>query len=261
MPVENHILTGKFKKVLLTEGDLRLEIPKILPHLKKLRSIEGMIKDYELIIIFILIYLHSRVGRVVTPLPKSESSIVHLNWCIENPGFLIENLPEPLKGLFELGNHSKYIYEFILRNRFLKLPGEIQKFLQNHALYSYPIELNPDVPDALEMLKLQASGRRRISLSIERAINGEVVLKRDSFELLLHDLSHAYTFYDSRFQPEGQIKFFFRIQNHLKMFEPYLKNQEFKNKFHYLISDMNSHPEHLKAFLKAIRSEYRGKFG
>jgi len=79
----------------------------------------------------------------------------------------------------------------------LKLPGEIQEFLKILPIYKYNVILTDRELEPEEMLGLQATKKRAITLSIENALGGIFVYGRDAFEFLLHDISHAYTFYSN----------------------------------------------------------------
>lgn len=120
----------------------------------------------------------------------------------------------------------------------------------------YPIQLIHRVLLPTEVLNLQAHGNRIVTLSYLDSISGDVMIgNRDAFEFVLHDISHAHTFFYSYYDPKGQITFFRFLKNHIGLLGPYVLDKEFQRKLDYLLSDMNSHPEHLKSYFRAILSE------
>jgi len=85
-----------------------------------------------------------------------------------------------------------------------------------------------------------------------------VLDKPDAFEFFLHDLEHAYKFFHSPALYAGQRAFFRALDAALTRgaFLPYLDEAVFAGKFRYLMSDMNTHPEHSRQYLRAILIEF-----
>lgn len=116
------------------------------------------------------------------------------------------------------------------------------------------------IPSSRQVLKLQANGRRCVTL-ISNKIDCAVLGERDPFSFLLHDLVHAYKMFSNDYLLKGQIGFYNAL---LKLYldlddnleadlDSLLKRDErFTDEFDYLISDMNSHPRHLFYYFKAI---------
>ena len=77
---------------------------------------------------------------------------------------------------------------------------------------------------------------------------------RDPLSFLLHDLVHADKFFSKFLLSHDQVNYFIDLKARYQRgeFNELLKQQEFNKKFDYLISDMNSHPEHMKAYLNHI---------
>jgi hypothetical protein len=138
------------------------------------------------------------------------------------------------------------------------LPEHIPAELKSWLKAPKRIQLTKSPPTALEMAMAQSRGIRLATISWEDSINGTLVEgKRDAFEHLLHDISHAYTFYRSDYKSEEQIKFFQKIIENYHHYEELFHNDKiFLKKFEYCISDMNTHPAHLKAYLNAIIIEH-----
>lgn len=254
MPVKAGIPTGKYKKLLLSETGVLQEIPRISSQLMELENLtkSGELQIYEVLTLFILIFVRSRSARVVGCSPGER---IDGREGIHSSSKSIESLPENLKPLFTGGVNCSTIYEYINKYRILKLPGEIQEFLKILPVNNYNILLTDRELDPEDMLKLQSEGRRAVTLSFANALSGRFIHARDAFEFLLHDVSHAYTFFSNIYLHKEQVDFFKKLRRYGKLFDPYKKINNFIIKFNYLISDMNSHPEHLNAYLLAILRE------
>lgn len=118
----------------------------------------------------------------------------------------------------------------------------------------YPLILIDYIPTPLEMLNIQCEGRRFVSWLQAPEFQRPLGRHAGPYEFLLHDLEHAHKFYGDQECHLAQVRFFKKIRQALDegFFADHLKDDQFQNEFHYLISDMNSHPVHLVKYLKAI---------
>lgn len=108
------------------------------------------------------------------------------------------------------------------------------------------------IPTPYEVLEYQARGIRPVTLFVQEKF--EAILNReDCLEFFLHDLEHGHMFFFDNNLKEMQIRFFKNVLDTLGsgLWREYLKDENFKKNFYYLISDMNTHEEHYKQFLKA----------
>ena len=257
MPIDNQQLVGKFRKVLIPDRNLKSEATLLYPYLLEIQELEDIssIHDWEIVLLFILLYLKHRLNNYVVQEndPKYEKIIIP-NENIKSKE--IKSLPILLQSLFPKKEECTTILDYLLSKRFIKLPGELKECLVNWALGLYPIQLIHRVLLPTEVLTLQAHGNRIVTLSYLDSISGDVLIgNRDAFEFVLHDISHAHTFFYSYYDPKGQITFFRFLKNHIGLLDPYALDKEFQKKLDYLLSDMNSHPEHLKSYFWAILSE------
>lgn len=115
----------------------------------------------------------------------------------------------------------------------------------------YNLDFTTLVPTALEVLEMQCQGKRIVSLPKEKANN------KTPYEFVIHDLEHADRFFFNAELHRSQVEFFrwIRVQIQRSLFKKHLENPIFQEKFNYLISDMNSHPAHMKQYLNHIVSE------
>lgn len=119
----------------------------------------------------------------------------------------------------------------------------------------YPLDLRFDIPAPHEMLAHQCRGRRFVTFrNSEELLFEPIGRHRGALEFLLHDLEHAHKFFGDPHLQQGQIAFFRKLTQALeaRIFSGLLAEAKFEADFHYLMSDMNSHPLHLWKYLKAI---------
>jgi len=124
---------------------------------------------------------------------------------------------------------------------------------------AWPLLLREDIPKPLDVLRMQARGTRAVTVITAWPRAREPVLNEsDAFAFFRHDLEHAYKFYHSPALYAGQRGFFTRLEAAYDrgVFATYFDDDEFVTRFHYLMSDMNTHPEHSRQYLRAILIRY-----
>jgi hypothetical protein len=220
---------SRFKAYLIDHTQLKSEAEKLKPYLLEFERAycAGEISAAEWATLFVLLYLNERSSGVWWM--KKASS-----WGGEKTDFL-----------------SHWLSEFQIK----KIPDSVCRTLYFWGQSKYAIELKQSFITPREMLIYQAEGRRVVTLAQSCALAGETVDGfRDALEFLLHDLVHADLFFSCEKKFIEQKNFFSSI---LKLLERGLLDQEqkvdpqFQQDFNYLISDMNSHPAHLAAMLRA----------
>ena len=146
---------------------------------------------------------------------------------------------------------ERYQFRSVIRN----VPIAMVQWL----LGAWPLKLREDIPSPREVLHWQAQGQRAVTVLTKFPRMCEPVLnKANAFVFFLHDLEHAYKFFHSPALRAGQCAFFAALENAFErgVFAPYFDDAEFVKKFHYLMSDMNTHPEHSRQYLRAILVEF-----
>lgn len=146
-------------------------------------------------------------------------------------------------------------WDFIYSSRLKLISEKVTQALlgwkfQNWDLVLYDRILHPE-----EVLTLQTLGKRCVSVFWDKDPLTAITETKNSFEFTIHDLEHAERFFNSSECYKGQVEFYKRlkqnwIQNKWKFL--YESDSEFKKDFNYLMSDMNTHPEHQSQYLKAI---------
>lgn len=145
------------------------------------------------------------------------------------------------------------------RYQFRGVIGNVPVVLARWLRGSWPLVLRAGIPAPREILRMQARGRRAVTaLTAWPRMCRPVLHKPDAFAFFVHDLEHAYKFFHSPALHAEQRAFFARLERACDrgVFAPYLEDPPFVEKFHYLMSDMNTHPEHGRQYLRAILVEF-----
>ncbi|HYE36398.1 hypothetical protein [Methylocaldum sp.] len=144
------------------------------------------------------------------------------------------------------------------RYHFLGVIPNVSVALSAWLRGEWPLLLIERIPTPEEVLLMQAAGRRPITVVADYPRLLRPVLKKpNGFAFFVHDLEHAFKFFHDWDLHEGQRKFFGLILQAVRqdLFDPYLGDEVFAEKFDYLISDMNTHVIHSLRFLGAILIE------
>lgn len=146
---------------------------------------------------------------------------------------------------------GRYQFRGVIAN----VPAALGQWLRG----AWPIVLREDIPGPREVLHMQARGVRPVTvLTAWPRLLKPVLNKSDAFAFFLHDLEHAYKFFHSAELHAAQSAFFSVLEGAIDrgVFAPYFDDAGFVAKFHYLMSDMNTHPEHSRQYLRAILVEF-----
>jgi hypothetical protein len=137
------------------------------------------------------------------------------------------------------------------------LPGMIPKILEDWREGKADLRLAAKPVSPRAMLEAQAAGWRYVTVDLEAALAGESVEgDRDAFEFALHDLGHAYAFFKADYQPREQTEFFKALLTDLDTLAPYAEaDDKFAQDLEYCMADMNSHPQHLRQYLRGVLIE------
>lgn len=146
------------------------------------------------------------------------------------------------------------LFQVIRQVRIKALPETALRALAHMSTQQYPIEVIQFVPTPAELLQYQLEGRRILSFNEDFATWPTTLYHgRDFLSFMIHDLIHADHFFATSEHRAGQLGFYRCIAMILKRedLQEFLKNENFKEAFEYIISDMNSHPLHLFKTLHA----------
>lgn len=151
------------------------------------------------------------------------------------------------------------LLDWLERYQFRGVIGNVPVALMQWLRGTWPLILRDDIPGPRAVLHWQARGERAVTVLTEYPrLRRPVLNKPDAFAFFLHDLEHAYKFFHSPALHAGQRAFFAMLENAFDrgVFTPYSADAEFVTRFHYLMSDMNTHPEHSRQYLRAILVEF-----
>lgn len=147
------------------------------------------------------------------------------------------------------------LIDFINVCKIKAVPESCSRSLTFIANNYYPLRISENIPTPKELLQLQISGQRVITLNEDCQLwPTKYYSGRDFLGFVMHDLIHADHFFLDPEHRDGQLGFFKFIENILEdeMLNELLFQESFKNGFEYIISDMNSHPVHLFQTLHAL---------
>ena len=147
------------------------------------------------------------------------------------------------------------LIDFINVCKIKAVPEACNRSLSFIANNYYPLRISEIVPTPKELLQLQLSGSRIITLNEDCELwPTNYYSGRDFLGFIMHDLIHADHFFLDPEHRDGQLGFFRFIESILedKMLNDLLFQDSFKTGFEYIISDMNSHPVHLFQTLHAL---------
>ncbi|MBI3546378.1 MAG: hypothetical protein HY081_07260 [Gammaproteobacteria bacterium] len=145
------------------------------------------------------------------------------------------------------------------RYQFRGVIGNISTVIVQWLRGAWPLIVHEDIPPPRSVLAWQARGTRTVTMLTDGArIHQPVLHKRNAYEFFMHDLEHAYKFFYAPALYAGQCAFFQKLEAAVDcgVFAKYLDDVGFKEKFYYLMSDMNTHPQHSRQYLRAILIEF-----
>ena len=154
------------------------------------------------------------------------------------------------KKLFPNISTLSTIIESLNDHHWIGHSDRIRRALIQWHLQNYPLQLLDYVPAPLEILKFQATGKRVVTVFSNILEWEKMWGPHDAWNFIAHDLIHADHFFENPVNQKGQMEFYqFVLKNwdHSEI-QPLHSNAGFE----YLISDMNSHPQHLFETLKNL---------
>lgn len=233
MPLVNGELQGKYRKLLIPFSELSREAASLAPslgQLVQLRQNDGL-SDAEFTTWFTLLFAASRA-------PVNTKRFARLLQLFGKDAAPRET---------EFGNAVKDL-------QIAGMPGMILVILSEWLSGRADLRRSNGTVTAQQMLAAQARGWRYVTVDIEAALAGRPVGgTRDAFEFVLHDLSHAYTFFQPYYDPQGQADFFAKLSKDVPALSPLAEvDTKFAADLEYCMADMNSHPEHLRQYLRGV---------
>lgn len=151
-------------------------------------------------------------------------------------------------------------YSEILKSfQFKKIKGKAINCLKKWVRGEWTLVLSEKIFTPYEVLSYQAQGIRPVTMKFD-ITNTPIMHRKNSLDFFVHDLEHGHMFFSDIKLMKMQKDFFFRLEKSLStdLWKVRLQEKKFREKFYYMISDMNSHLEHYKAYLYSMipREDY-----
>lgn len=155
-----------------------------------------------------------------------------------------------------------YSYDILDKFQFKKVKRKAIEALIMWCKGEWSFQLSEKIYTPYEVLQIQSEGVRPVTMKFHKNLS-PILHREDCFDFFLHDLEHGYMFNYDQGLRQMQIHFFKKVYQSLQtnLWDKYLNRDHFQERFHYLISDMNTHLEHYKAYLfSLIDREEWGQF-
>lgn len=194
--------------------------------------------------------MHSKIQKIFNTWESGAISDSHLALSFFLHYHLLKYPNKKLQSDFDQ-DHD--IFTLFQKYSFKKVKGKALVSLDNWIKGEWDFKLLDYIPTPYEVLSFQAQGIRPVTLKLQESLT-PILNREDCLEFFLHDLEHGYMFFFDDELKEMQIRFFKNVEksHENKFWDKYLENGDFKEKFYYLISDMNSHQEHYRQYLGSI---------
>lgn len=148
--------------------------------------------------------------------------------------------------------NQHYVTSFLKNYSWKGYSDRIRRALYQWSLGRYPLMRFKRVPTPLELLEVQASGQRVVTVFSKPEEWKQMFGEKNAFEFVLHDLVHADHFFEKKDWCEGQTQFYRYVLESWNHPLTVKTRTHCPEQFDYLISDMNSHPKHLFQTFEAL---------
>ncbi|MFZ5628539.1 MAG: hypothetical protein ACOY5B_05385 [Spirochaetota bacterium] len=240
MPHADGQLIGKYRRLLLPADQLVAEADLLGPRLQFLAELhqQGRISDALYATLFVLLYAFERALGAEWSQHRRYGY-----WAEMLRGFFVGAIPAETAVAAKLRKLPLH-----------GMPGFVFVTLADWLERRIDLHLAVSPVSAAAMLAAQAAGSRFVTVAPGAALAGTLIeRKRDAFEFCLHDIGHAYTFFRAEHDPAGQVRFFAQLKKDLPQLESLASSDaKFAGDLGYCMSDMNSHPEHLRQYLRGV---------
>jgi hypothetical protein len=164
------------------------------------------------------------------------------------------NESRPSKKLSQrLANPLPLNYEELSHFQFKGVKTKALEAMRAWKFGTWPFVLIEHLPTSLEILEAQAAGKRPLSM-ITTDLLSPIFHRKNAFDFFCHDLEHGAMFFSDPELYQRQVEMFKNLLKLVKagQFNDLLRDSEKRKKLTYLLSDMNTCPEHAKAYLNSL---------
>ena len=179
------------------------------------------------------------------------------NFLLTDFFLLLKKFNLPTEAFKKFADQEINIIEFLSRIRFRGIPDSARQALMQWLEKKYPLHLFFYIPSIGEVFNMQKWGGRCVSFFMNAQSIIQLHHDRDVISFIVHDLIHANEFYSNKEMAEQQIGFYQWLDEIKNIPDLQLLIQEsngFRERWEYLLSDMNSYCGHLlKTFHAAFK--------
>lgn len=161
------------------------------------------------------------------------------------------------KKLFPNISTQSIIIQSLNDHHWIGHTDRIRRALIQWHMQKYPLQLLSYVPTPFEILNFQAIGKRVVTVFTQVAEWNQMWGPHNAWNFIAHDLIHADHFFENPVHQKGQVEFYQFVLRNWQ--HPEIQPLHANAGFEYLISDMNSHPQHLFDTLKNLVIQNRKK--
>ncbi len=183
---------------------------------------------------------------------KQKLSEAELTTLCLIPEMLQKKITFQKKPLLKTQKSKSAIMEFLRNYSWKGQSDRIRRSIYYWHEGHYPLVLWDQIPTPLELLKIQAEGKRVITV-FKKSCDWKIFHHgKSAWDFTVHDLIHADHFFQNCDLRFGQIEFYQFILKNWNEELVVSARQSCLEQFNYLIADMNSHPKHLYQTFSAI---------
>lgn len=250
--------SGRYRKLLIAPEELTTFAPKLeclFAELQVKRQLK-VLSDAEFLSYGLLVLLGC---RRIDAFQKNPGILMSTNADQEKFLFtdfllLLKKYDLPVEAFKKFTELKCDAYDFLNQIRFRGIPDSARQALLQWLEKKYPLSLFFNIPTVDEVFNLQKRGGRCVTFFVQSKDLIQLHHDRDVISFIVHDLIHAHEFYSDQARANQQIGFyqwldeikdFSELQNLIK------NSQGFRDRWEYLLSDMNSYCGHLLKTLHA----------
>jgi hypothetical protein len=156
---------------------------------------------------------------------------------------------------FKQINSEEFFSHYCIR----KIKAKAQSALNAILQQQFPIVVTDKIYSPLELLQVQVLGQRVVCLHFDPVLRRQKILtKNDGLHFAVHDLEHAWEFFHDPhlYQIQvGTFKILLQLERN-DFFQAIKQDRKYRERFHYLISDMNTHWGHTFMYMHAMLVDF-----
>lgn len=258
--------SGRYRKQLISLENIKPIAQNLEDLFKELNSLRqaSILNDAEFLSFGLLALLGCRrpdafQKNPITKIEPAPKLVKQKKLLISDFLQLLKKYELPIHAFKKFTTIDYCVWGFLNHIRLRGIPDSAKNALTQWLNNQYPLTLFFRIPTVDEVFNLQKRGGRCVSFFLESKDMLQLYHGRDVISFIIHDLIHANEFYSNPERAQQQIGFYHWLDE-IKSF-PQLQNllqssEGFKDRWEYLLSDMNSYCGHLLKTLHAAITIY-----